>query len=178
MAKNNKPIYKRVWPYIVIVCLIGAGAGGASSDKDEPEERSGFGSERTVVITPSQPQEKKDPFMEPTPEPLELLEPETTQAPVTRSAPEVPQPVEENTQEITEEPAEEPAEEITQDPAEEVPSEEPAEEPPAEASITVYTTPSGKRYHYSLDCAGPNGKPRTIDDAIAHGYTPCETCVN
>lgn len=181
MSKSNKPkkpIYKRVWPYILLVCLIGAGAGGAASS-DNDEDRGEFAEQRTVITITPEPGEK-DTFsvadiVEETPEPLELLEPETTQTPVTRSAPEVPQPVEETTQEITEEPAEEPAEEITQDPAEEVPAEE-QELERVSYSDGLYRTPSGKRYHKSKACAGENAIPCTLEEASSLGLTLCDTC--
>lgn len=42
---------------------------------------------------------------------------------------------------------------------------------------TVYVTPTGKRYHYSKDCAGKNGKATTLQNAKARGLTPCAKCV-
>ncbi len=39
---------------------------------------------------------------------------------------------------------------------------------------TVYVTPSGKRYHYSADCAGKNGRAVSIDDV--GGRTACQKC--
>lgn len=41
---------------------------------------------------------------------------------------------------------------------------------------TVYKTPTGKRYHYDLDCAGVNGTPTTVADATRMGLTPCKKC--
>lgn len=160
MAKNNKPIYKRVWPYIVIIGLIGAGAGGAASSEPD-EDRGEFAEKRTVITITPEPGEK-DTFsiadiVEETPEPLELLEPETTRAPVTRSAPEVPQPVEETTQETTEEPAEEPSEENIE-------------------YVYVSTGGNGQRYHKNSNCTGSSVKEIPIDLAIASGYTPCKKC--
>lgn len=43
-------------------------------------------------------------------------------------------------------------------------------------SRTVYTTPSGKRYHYSSQCAGKNARATTKDQAESQGLTPCEKC--
>ena len=45
-------------------------------------------------------------------------------------------------------------------------------------SMTVYITPTGKRYHYSPTCGGENSKPTTKADAIARGLTPCKKCAN
>lgn len=42
---------------------------------------------------------------------------------------------------------------------------------------TVYVTPTGKRYHYSKNCAGKNGKATTLQNAKARGLTPCAKCV-
>ncbi len=42
----------------------------------------------------------------------------------------------------------------------------------------VYKTPTGKRYHYSLDCAGKNGTPITISEAKELGLTLCNNCKN
>lgn len=191
MSKSNKPkkpIYKRVWPYILLVCLIGAGAGGAASSEPD-EDRGEFAEKRTVITITPEPGEK-DTFsiadiVEETPEPLEPLEPETTQAPVTRSAPEVPQPVEETTQEITEEPAEEPAEEITKSTAEEVPAEEPALEPSPTASqeenyvLNTNTYKFHKPYCSSCKDIKPENRSdvtKSRDDIIALGYQPCKIC--
>lgn len=41
---------------------------------------------------------------------------------------------------------------------------------------TVYVTPTGKRYHYSKDCAGKNGTAATLQQAQARGLTPCAKC--
>lgn len=43
--------------------------------------------------------------------------------------------------------------------------------------ITVYKTPTGKRYHYSSTCGGKNSTKTTLDSAIAIGLTPCQKCV-
>ena len=42
----------------------------------------------------------------------------------------------------------------------------------------VYRTPSGKRYHFDPDCGGKNSYEVSLDDAKAHGLTPCEKCAN
>ena len=44
-------------------------------------------------------------------------------------------------------------------------------------SMTVYDTPTGKRYHYDPDCAGKNASPTTLEKALKRGLTPCGTCV-
>ena len=41
---------------------------------------------------------------------------------------------------------------------------------------TVYTTPSGKRYHYLSSCAGKNATPTTLENAKSCGLTPCQKC--
>lgn len=43
-------------------------------------------------------------------------------------------------------------------------------------SRTVYTTPNGKKYHYSKECAGKNAKTTTENSAKKH-YSPCKKCV-
>lgn len=42
----------------------------------------------------------------------------------------------------------------------------------------VYKTPTGERYHYDPDCGGKNSTPTTLDEAKAHGLTPCKKCVH
>lgn len=42
---------------------------------------------------------------------------------------------------------------------------------------TVYITPTGKRYHYSSECAGKNAEATTKDKAEHQGFTPCQKCV-
>jgi hypothetical protein len=42
--------------------------------------------------------------------------------------------------------------------------------------LTIYTTPTGKRYHYSLNCAGESGFATDLDEAEASGLTPCKKC--
>ena len=43
-------------------------------------------------------------------------------------------------------------------------------------SITVYVTPSGKRYHLDPDCGGKNSSATDLDRAINMGKTPCKKC--
>ena len=43
-------------------------------------------------------------------------------------------------------------------------------------SRTVYTTPSGKKYHYSRECAEKNAKATTESSAKV-SYNPCKKCV-
>lgn len=43
-------------------------------------------------------------------------------------------------------------------------------------SKTVYITPTGKRYHYSSECAGKNAKATTKDQAEDWGFAPCKKC--
>lgn len=43
-------------------------------------------------------------------------------------------------------------------------------------SITVYTTPTGAKYHYDPDCGGKNSKPTTLTQAQKY-YEPCSKCV-
>lgn len=42
----------------------------------------------------------------------------------------------------------------------------------------VYATPSGKRYHFSPECAGDTCFAITIEEALAHSLTPCRKCVS
>lgn len=42
-------------------------------------------------------------------------------------------------------------------------------------SVTVYITPTGKRYHYSKACAGKNAMARDLD-SVTGIYTPCKKC--
>ncbi len=41
----------------------------------------------------------------------------------------------------------------------------------------VYITPSGKKYHYSSNCAGLGAIQTTYFDALSGEYTPCKKCV-
>ena len=44
-------------------------------------------------------------------------------------------------------------------------------------SITVYITPTGKRYHMSPTCGGKNSTPASIEDAMQiYNLTPCKKC--
>lgn len=49
------------------------------------------------------------------------------------------------------------------------------EETPVDNSRTVYTTPYGKKYHYSKSCAGSNASA-TTEDAVKGIYDPCKKC--
>lgn len=44
------------------------------------------------------------------------------------------------------------------------------------SGVTVYTTPSGKKYHYSKSCAGKNAIEEDLDD-VQGSYEPCQKCV-
>ncbi len=41
---------------------------------------------------------------------------------------------------------------------------------------TVYTAPTGKRYHFDPDCGGKNSSATTLDNALSRGLTPCQKC--
>lgn len=47
---------------------------------------------------------------------------------------------------------------------------------PSETSIIVYTTPTGKKYHYNKSCAGKNAIQSTKEKAVNIGLTPCKKC--
>ena len=49
------------------------------------------------------------------------------------------------------------------------------EEEPQENSVTVYITPTGKKYHYSSACAGKNAMERDLSD-VEGSYGPCKKC--
>ena len=49
---------------------------------------------------------------------------------------------------------------------------------PNSNGTAVYRTPSGKRYHYDLDCGGKNSYKISLDDAKSSGLTPCQKCVH
>lgn len=40
----------------------------------------------------------------------------------------------------------------------------------------IYCTPTGKRYHFDMECGGKNSRPVTLDYAISIGLTPCKKC--
>lgn len=50
------------------------------------------------------------------------------------------------------------------------------EQPQNRKKNEVYITPSGKRYHYSLTCAGKNGRKVTLSEAVQKGLTACKKC--
>lgn len=54
-------------------------------------------------------------------------------------------------------------------------SESEDEEVAQDNSRTVYTTPTGEKYHYSQSCAGKNAKP-TTENAVKGIYDPCKKC--
>ena len=41
--------------------------------------------------------------------------------------------------------------------------------------VTVYITPTGKKYHYKASCAGKNAIEKTLDQ-VKNTHTPCKTC--
>jgi len=41
--------------------------------------------------------------------------------------------------------------------------------------VTVYVTPTGKKYHYKASCAGKNAIEKTLDQ-VKNTHTPCKTC--
>ena len=43
-------------------------------------------------------------------------------------------------------------------------------------SVTVYITPTGKKYHYDSKCGNGTYNPIGLEEAIAEGYTPCKKC--
>lgn len=47
-----------------------------------------------------------------------------------------------------------------------------------DTSRTVYTTPTGEKYHYSARCAGKNAIETTLNKATEAGFGPCGKCVN
>lgn len=47
-----------------------------------------------------------------------------------------------------------------------------------DTSRTVYTTPTGERYHFSAACAGENSSSCTLNQAKSMGYTPCKKCAS
>ncbi len=42
--------------------------------------------------------------------------------------------------------------------------------------LTIYRTPTGKRYHFSPTCAGDNKIETNLDEAQELGLTPCKKC--
>lgn len=44
-------------------------------------------------------------------------------------------------------------------------------------SVTVYVTPTGKKYHYSDSCNGGTYRPSTLSEALRRGLKPCNKCV-
>lgn len=40
----------------------------------------------------------------------------------------------------------------------------------------IYRTPSGKRYHYDINCGGKNSYEVTLEQALSAGLTPCKKC--
>ncbi len=40
----------------------------------------------------------------------------------------------------------------------------------------IFVTPTGKRYHHLASCAGKNAIETTLEEALAQGKTPCQTC--
>lgn len=45
-----------------------------------------------------------------------------------------------------------------------------------EKANTVYRTPTGKRYHLDLFCAGSSYIESTLEESTALGLTPCKKC--
>lgn len=53
----------------------------------------------------------------------------------------------------------------------------PSPEPSEDNSRTVYTTPYGKKYHYSQSCAGENASA-TTEEKAKDTHAPCKKCVH
>ncbi len=45
-----------------------------------------------------------------------------------------------------------------------------------QSSRTVYTTPTGRCYHYLSGCGGKNSKKTTLKEAKSRGLRPCKKC--
>lgn len=48
----------------------------------------------------------------------------------------------------------------------------------ASLNVTVYCTPTGKRYHLTADCGGKNSRPTSLEAAKNAGLTPCLKCAS
>lgn len=46
---------------------------------------------------------------------------------------------------------------------------------PNKTGKTVYITPTGKKYHYSKECAGKNAMKRDLSE-VSNAYDPCKKC--
>lgn len=184
----RKPIYKRIWPYVVVGVLAIGALGGNSSDKKPEEEKPATrvvftpAPDSDIFVSPQQdlPEETPAPLqtLGPVPEAAQLQDrsiPEPTPAPIVTAPPTpapTPVPVQASAPSVpTSAPvrAQEPAPEVTPAPAPEPPA-------PTPDARGCYITPTGKRYHFDKECAGPNAIPITVGDAVARGYTPCKTC--
>ncbi len=40
----------------------------------------------------------------------------------------------------------------------------------------IYRTPSGKKYHFDIDCGGENSYEVTLNEALSAGLAPCKKC--
>lgn len=45
-----------------------------------------------------------------------------------------------------------------------------------EINVKVYRTPTGKSYHFDIDCGGKNSFETVLEKALADGLTPCKKC--
>ena len=108
--------------------------------------------------------------------------PTTVTTPYTDPATEEPTvaPTKKPTEKPTEEPTEKPTEKPTQAPVSSKSaysiSKSSSSAEQQKNSMTVYITPSGKRYHYLSTCGGKKSYAVSIDEV--GGRTPCQKCVH
>ena len=57
------------------------------------------------------------------------------------------------------------------------PSQTPSQGQSTGTHLSVYRTPTGRRYHYDAQCGGKNSYTVSMEDALGAGLTPCQKCV-
>lgn len=146
----KKPIYKRVWFWIVVVLVLG-GAGLLRDGGGEPEA-----SPAPTADVRAMPESTPEAALSPTAAPTVLPSPTPTPAPTPEPSPETtPEP------RATPEPTPTPTEYIHGVPADTI----------------VYVSAKSSTIHKIHDCSGmKNYREMTIAEADAAGYKYCPNC--
>lgn len=175
----NKIITKKWLKNVIIVIIALAAIYTAPTNNTYNQQKNSIEPQATDTIAIVQSSQKPEPTEKPTPEPTEKPTPKPTATPTLAPTPtptEKPTP----TPKITPAPTIEPTPKPTPKPAQassaqkqNTQNNEAAQTP---TSAECYTTPTGKRYHFSAACAGKNATPSTIAKATSSGLTPCKKC--
>jgi cytoskeletal protein RodZ len=165
----KKPFYKRWW-FWLIVAIVGVGTIGVINDSLSPP-----GDPTTVAAAATLPETSADdPAKSTAPAPTFPTLPASTTT-ITRPSATTARATAAVTTKATTT-ATKPAT-TTKAPDTAAPTAAPPSGNAEYNGRAVYTTPSGKKYHYANPCGNGTYGPATLDQALAAGLEPCEKCV-